>query len=255
MFFVISKILAFLLNPLIWLIVLLLWALIVKNTRKKKRLLIITLCLTYFFSNSFIVSEIYRLWEVQPVKLEQLDTCDVGVVLGGGMVTYDSRYERHIFRGNTDRILQAVYLYRENRIKKILISGGSGSLIFRDMREAVFLNDFLVNTLKIPQEDILTDTVSDNTYQNAVESARIIKEHFTNPKVMLITSAFHMRRSKMCFKKQGLNVIMYSTDLTTGPRRYQFEHLFMPSMQSLVQWNKFFHEIIGIVMYKIMGYA
>ncbi|OPZ97569.1 MAG: hypothetical protein BWY70_01456 [Bacteroidetes bacterium ADurb.Bin408] len=151
--------------------------------------------------------------------------------------------------------MQAVYLYRENRIKKILISGGSGSLIFRDMREAVFLNDFLVNTLKIPQEDILTDTVSDNTYQNAVESARIIKEHFTNPKVMLITSAFHMRRSKMCFKKQGLNVIMYSTDLTTGPRRYQFEHLFMPSMQSLVQWNKFFHEIIGIVMYKIMGYA
>lgn len=256
MFFIVSKILAFLLNPLIWILVLLGFTLFIKNAKKKKKLLIITIIVLYFFSNHFIISEFYRVWEVQPAQLYQLeDHYDVGVVLSGGMITYDDRYERYTFRANTDRFLQAVYLYKEKKIGKILISGGSGSLIFRDQLEAVSLKDFLVNTLEIPEADILVDSVSDNTHQNAVESTKIINEIFDNPKVLLITSAFHMRRANMCFKKQGIEVALYSTDLTAGPRRYEFEHLFIPAMQSVLQWNKLLHEWIGIIIYKIMGYV
>ena len=256
MFFIISKILAFLLNPLIWLLALMIWALLAKNAKKKKKILLITIIVVYFFSNSFIVSEFYRLWEVQPVPLTALENhYDVGVVLGGGMISYDSRYDRYSFKANTDRIIQAIYLYQEKRIGKILISGGSGSLIYRNMLEAVYLKKFLVGTLQIPQEDILVDSVSDNTHQNAVESAKIIKANFKDPKVLLITSAFHMRRARMCFKKEGIQATVYTTDLTTGNRRFQFDHLFMPSLQSLQQWNKLLHELLGILTYKLMGYA
>ncbi len=256
MFFVVSKVLDFLINPIIWILALLVWALIAKNAKKKKKLLIITLIVVYFFSNDFIISEFYRVWEVPPVKLSAMENhYDVGVVLSGGMVTYDTNNDRYTFRTNTDRILQAVYLYKAQRIGKILISGGSGSLFYRDMLEAVNLKKFLVNTLEIPQEDVLVDSVSDNTHQNAVESAKILKANFTNPKVLLITSAFHMRRSLMCFKKEGIPVTIYATDLNTGPRRFEFEHLFMPSMQSILQWNKLLHELIGVVTYKMMGYA
>ena len=256
MFFIISKVLDFLLNPIIWVLVLLGFALFVKNAKRKKKFLIITIVVLYFFSNQFIIAEFYRLWEVQPVNIKNLDqSYDVGVVLGGGMITYDALSGRYTFRTNTDRFLQSVYLYKEKRIKKILIAGGSGSLIYRNMLEAVLLKDFLVKTLEIPQEDILVDSVSDNTHQNAVESAKILKANFQNPKVLLITSAFHMRRAEMCFKKQGIKATAYATDLNTGDRRYGFNILFMPSMQSILYWNKLLHEWIGVVMYKIMGYA
>jgi len=239
-----------------WFIVLIVWAILIKNAKKKKKILLISVFVIYFFSNSFIISEFYRLWEVQPVYLNNLDEhYDVGVVLGGGMITFDSLHDRYTFRTNTDRILQAVYLYDIKRIKKILISGGSGNLIFRDMLESVCLKNFLVSTLHIPDEDILVDSVSDNTYQNARESAKILKDNFKNPKVLLITSAFHMRRAKMCFNKQGIPTTVYATDITTGPHRFQFDFMFLPSMQSLLLWNKLFHELIGIAIYKIMGYA
>lgn len=255
MFFVISKVLNFVLNPIIWILILMLLALFIKNTRLKKRLLIIAIAVTWFFSNPFIIMEFYRAWEIQPVALEKLKPhYDCGVVLGGGMITYDSRYDRHTFRVNTDRIMQAIYLYKEGVIGKILISGGSGSLIYRNMREASTLKEFMVQTMEIPAEDILVDTISDNTHQNAVESAAIIKSTFNNPDILLITSAIHMRRSNLCFKKQGILADVYATDLTAGSRRYQFNHLFVPSHQSLQQWNKLLHEWVGIIMYKIMGY-
>jgi len=256
MFFVISKFLSFILNPLIWIITLLLFVLFIKNSKKKKRLLIITIVVTLFFSNQFIIAEFNRMWEVQPTHLNDMAAYyDVGVVLGGGMITYDGRYQRHIFRVNTDRIMQAVYLYKQKRIGKILISGGSGTVFNKSMREALFVGDYLVNVLGIPEQDVLVESESDNTHQNAIESSKILKANYESPKILLITSAIHMRRSQMCFKKQGWDVTIYSTDLTSGPRRYQFDHLLMPSMHSLIQWNKLLHEWIGVIMYKIVGYA
>lgn len=255
MFFIISKLLSFLLNPLVWFLGLLIWVFFIKDRKKQKKILLITIILFYFFSNSFIISELYRLWEVQPVKTQELKTYDVGVVLGGGMITYDAAYERYSFRHNPDRIMQAVYLYNQNKINTILISGGSGMLVYRNMRESVMLKDFLVNYMHIPAGDILIDSLSDNTYQNAVQSRIIIEEHFHNPEVLLITSGFHMRRAFMCFKKQNLDVDVYSTNLRVGRRRFHADHLLIPSLWSLGLWQSLLHEIIGIGMYKIMGYA
>ncbi|MDD3875942.1 MAG: YdcF family protein [Bacteroidales bacterium] len=255
MFFIISKVLSFLLNPIIWVFILLIFVLFLKNQKKKKKWLFITLGIIYFFSNSFIIAELYRLWEIKPTKTEDLlPYYDVGVVLGGGMATYDSEYDRLTFRHNPDRIMQAVYLYNEHKIGKILISGGSGSLIFRDMRESVLLKDFLVSTLHLPENDILIDSISDNTYQNALQSKYILNEQFSEPKVLLITSAFHMRRSIMCFRKQGINVTPYATNLNAGPRRYHIDHLLIPSLWSMGMWSALLHEIIGIGTYKVMGY-
>jgi len=255
MFFIFSKVLAFLLNPLIWILGLIVTALIVKNTKKKKKILIITVLLTYLLSNSFIISEFYRVWEIQPVHILELDEYyDVGVVLGGGMATYDKRFDRFALRVNTDRMMQAVYLYKEKRLGKILISGGYGTLFLRHKSEAVIVRDFLINVLEIPSNDILVDSVSDNTYQNAVESTKLINNNFKNPNVLLITSAFHMRRANLCFKKQGIKPDLYPTDLIAGPRRFQFDHLFIPQLHNLIKWHLLTHEFIGIISYKLMGY-
>jgi uncharacterized SAM-binding protein YcdF (DUF218 family) len=71
---------------------------------------------------------------------------------------------------------------------------------------------------------------------------------------LLITSAFHMRRSLGCFEKVGFNVAPYSTDRYSGERKYIFDHLFIPSASVLEEWNLIIHEWIGYMTYYFSGY-
>jgi uncharacterized SAM-binding protein YcdF (DUF218 family) len=227
--------------------------LIVKNPKRKKRLLIMLVVFTLFFSNSVFIDEALRLWEFPVTKNEAVGTYDVGVVLSGGMVTEDTRLDRLTFQNNTDRILQAVDLYKAGHIKKILISGGSGSLVYRNMLESVLLKKYFVR-IGIPAADILIDSVSDNTYENAVNTAKILNTEFAGGSYLLITSAFHMRRSLACFYKQGLYLHPYATNKLVGIRRWDISYLIIPSIESMGYWEKLTHEIVGYIVYDIKGY-
>ena len=254
MFFVISKIFEYLLSPLVWIIFLVIAALFSRNPAKTKRYLAFTLILCLFLSNNFLADEFMRLLEVPTVKKEQLQgTFDLGIVLGGGMVQNDKENNRLIFRANTDRILQALDLYKEGKVKKLLLSGGAGHLIYRDLLEAALLKTYLVK-IGVPAADILVDSTSDNTRQNAVNSAQIIARECPNGRYLLITSSCHMRRSLGCFNKAGIKCTPYPTNKLTGPRVFSVQHLFIPDIRSIIYYDQFLHEIIGYTVYRIVGY-
>jgi hypothetical protein len=54
---------------------------------------------------------------------------------------------------------------------------------------------------------------------------------------------------------KSVKVDVFPTNKITGPRRYDFSHLFVPDIYSLVKWNNLIHEIFGYMAYKIMRYA
>lgn len=254
MFFILSQILSFLFNPHTWIITLLLLALFLKNKKKAKRCLVSVAITALFFTNPFITDEVIRIWEYPITQDKELAAnYDAGVVLGGGMVTIDTDYDRMTFRDNTDRIFQAVGLYKTGRIKKMLISSGSGSLLYRNMLESALLKRYLL-TVGIPDSVILIDSLSDNTHQNAVNSAKILHKEFPSGKFLLITSSIHMRRAIGCFKKAGIEVTPYSTCKLTGRRIFNIDHLFIPSLEALEAWDKLIHEVIGYAVYAIWGY-
>ncbi|MGE3824247.1 MAG: YdcF family protein, partial [Bacteroidia bacterium] len=89
MFFYLSKIFSFLISPISWIAVFLLVALFAKDARRKKRSLITAAVLLLFISNSFILDEFIRAWEIEVVKYGKEKPHDIGIVLGGG-VTYDA---------------------------------------------------------------------------------------------------------------------------------------------------------------------
>ncbi len=136
----------------------------------------------------------------------------------------------------------------------MLISGGAGHLIYRDMLEASLLKSYLVK-IGIPSADILVDSVSDNTHQNAVNTAKILNTGLYGTKYLLITSSSHMRRAIACYKKQGLNCTPYPTNKMTGRRVYSFQHLFVPEIRSILFYDTLIHEILGYTVYKTMGYV
>lgn len=251
MFFVISKVLTYFFRPAIWLVILLALALFHKSPRKRRRSLWLGFLILLLFSNTFIVTKITGLWAVEPEPVTQV--FDVGVVLGGSTVTYEKKYNRTTFKGNIDRLLQAVELYNEGKIKKILITGASGSLIYPGLKEAKMLRSFLLNT-GIPKRNILMDTLAENTHENAVYTKKILQQHPRLHSVLLFTSSLHMRRAMACFRREGIKVQPYPTNLINSQTHWNIEYMLIPSISNLLIWDGMIHEMVGYGAYKIMGY-
>lgn len=253
MFFVLSKILMFLIQPLVWVIALIIWSMLAKRAKIKKRTRLAALIILLFFSNSFILDEVMRAWEVDTVAWEDVDAdYDYGIVLGG-MISYDATYDRINFVRSSDRLMQTLELYQKGKIRKIFISGGSGSLYKQKFKEGKTVKSYLVR-MGIPEEDIMEESNSRNTYENAVETAKVLKKDGVPPKCLLITSAFHMRRALGCFENQGLDVQPFVADRYAGPRKFEFAHLFIPNIEAFNTWNLLIHEVTGYVVYGVVGY-
>ncbi len=245
MFFISSKLLAFLSKPIIWIFILLVIALFYKSQRKK--ILIISISLFYFFSNSFIADEVTRLWEVK--RFTPSLTYDVGIVLGG-IADYDTITNTHNFNKNADRLMEAEKLYHKGIIKKIMFSGGNGLLFNDSYIESEAIRDYLL-AKKIPVSDIIIENTSRNTMENAINSAKIIKEKYNEGLFLLITSANHMRRAKMCFNKASLETTGFPTDCTTSYRSTKYDYILFPKVEALERWQDLIHECIGYIVYEI----
>ncbi len=255
MFFVLSKFFSYLLNPIFWIFTLLIIAYLIKNKKTANKLFLISLIVFYLFSNRFLTDEIVRLWEIDyPSQTELNQQFEAAIVLGGGIVNYDYINKKLIFRENGDKLFQAITLYKTKKVKKILLSGGPGHLIYRDQYEASFIKKYLLE-IDIPENDILVDSISDNTFQNAINSKQLLNTVFLqDSKYLLITNATHMRRSIACFKKAGLDITPFPTSKYTGIRLWNFEHLVIPHLDSFTNLRTITHEMFGMLVYKIMGY-
>jgi uncharacterized SAM-binding protein YcdF (DUF218 family) len=255
MFFALSKLLSFLISPLSWIITGLVFVVISKNGLLRKRLLWIILGLVLFFSNQFIFNECMRLWEIKAMEDKDLKTYEAGIVLGG-MSEYDPDLHKVRFQQSVDRLLQAVALYKKGVIKKLIFTGGSGSLLHPERKEAIYLKPYFV-LFKVAEKDFLIESESQNTRQNALFSKALIEQHGIKGPLLLITSGFHLRRGTACFKKIGLTDIEpYCTDsYISYKRHFEFEKVFVPDIYTMAHWSTLIHELIGFVVYKIADYA
>ncbi len=255
MFFIISKILGFLVSPFTWVAAGIIYSLFSRVPERKRKSLIASCIIFLIFSNEFLAEEALRSMEVENVQLKENEKFDVGIVLGG-MIRYDAQNDHLIFNQNIDRLLQPVLLLKKKQLNKILISGGSGDINHPEIIESKLLKRFLIE-LGVDSNDIWVETQSKNTRQNAEYSAALLKTKFKNlndKKILLITSSTHMERSVGCFKKVGLNVIPYGTGKLSGPRDITFQRLLVPNIWAVHMWEIYFHETIGYWTYRIAGY-
>ena len=255
MFFYLSKILSFLYMPFTLIVLALLLGLLLKNPVWKKRLYIVGVIMLLFFSNTFIIDELMRWWEIDPVRIENLDkTYAVAIVLGGFTLTGVEPDDRVHTTSSVDRLLHTLQLYREGKVQKILLSGGSGLIFAEGPGEAELAKKLLLLS-KVPENDIILESHSRNTRENALHTAEIIRENFSGQPCLLVTSAYHMRRAKACFDKVGLAVDVYSADFSTHEREFTPDILFLPNPGAIEKWHQLSREILGMIAYKVAGYV
>ena len=253
MFFILSKILSFLISPFTYLIIILIWAFKTRNSKSRKKLLLISVIFVFLFGNSFILDEANRLWEL-PQNNTRQNHYDIGIVLSG-MINYDAKNKIIQFNGNADRLLQALPLLKDNSLDNVLFSGGSGDIYNPENKEAELVKKYL-NSIGFSTKKIFFENRSRNTYQNALYTKENLTKnfnHLNSKKMLLITSSLHMRRSLACFKMQGIECDYLSTNRKSGPRKFEFQHCFIPNIGAILGWNHLSHEIIGYISYKLLG--
>lgn len=250
MFFILSKIFSFLLAPISWILILLIWMIISKSKPTKKRLSVIIICIAILFSNYFLYRKFVLAWQSKPVTLSKGSHYSAGILLGG-FAAFDID-KRGFFTQESDRFIQTEKLYHLGFIQKIVMTGGSGSLINNELKEADFIKGELIAS-GIAAEDIIIENNSRNTYENAIFSKRILDSlHLQGPYV-LITSATHMPRSVRVFKKAGLNVVAFPCNYTVINSHISWEEFVIPDLKLLNDWSIIIHEIIGLKIYQLTG--
>ena len=255
MFFYLSKLVAFLFSPLTWVFVLLLYSFKTKVEGRAKKLRIAAVIVLYVCSNSFLVDECFRAWEpVTPDYDLMTNTYDGAIVLGG-IGDVDLRLKKLNFGHSGDRLFQTLALYHKGRIKKIIFTGGSGSIEFPEKKEGIYVKKYL-SSIHVPDSAMIFESESKNTYENAVYTKKILYSLNLKVNFLLGTSGYHMPRAMAVFKKAGFtNLSPYITNRSSGLRRFTFDHLFIPNPGALIGLDMLIHEWIGYLTYKLKGYA
>lgn len=256
MFFILSKLAGFLIEPLVWLVGLGVAAVWYRNKPRGRRLLIWAVGLMVFFSNDFISNQVMQAWNQKPVRLDSLHgPYDYVIVLGGFTIQDQQPTDRVYLNQAADRLMHSLLLYRKGIVKKIILSGGRGSLASYTHQTEAHNAAIELALCQMPPEDILTEPNSRNTYENAIFSLKMMREDgHPNPKVLVVTSAFHARRARLCFQKAGLDAPVFVTDLRTHPTSFALDVLFVPTVDALSRWNVLCHEWAGLFVYWVAGY-
>lgn len=91
---------------------------------------------------------------------------------------------------------------------------------------------------------------SSTTWQHPQELIKLLKKPEDEITIGLVTSALHMRRSLMIFKRYFSNVIPLPCNYLSYPVRLN-EYLIIPSADAFFLSSNAFHELIGIAWHKV----
>jgi uncharacterized SAM-binding protein YcdF (DUF218 family) len=253
MFYTLSKTFDVLLMPLTMAFVAIIYAMFIKNRTRSRWIVGVTLFMLYLVSNPIVVNYLLKWWE--PINYEVKSNYEVGAVLTGGMVKRYDYASKHVWHGKSgDRAVQAFELYKKGKIKKIIISGGESSIFGgkRKTAENDGIRQYLIDS-GVRAEDIIQESQSRNTRDNAVNTAKILREQFKTNKCILITSSFHTPRAIGCFKKAGVEVVPFPAQYMQDKHDFWIDKFF-PSEEALGVFYFVWHEMVGVVIYKIIGY-
>lgn len=255
MFFYLSQFLSFLVMPLTIVILLLLAGMAFYKTRLGKKLLWFGMGLLLFFSNQYLANYAMYLWEPQFKVIGDLPEYELGIVLTGVTNLNKTAYDRTFFNKGADRATHTMQLYKLGKIKKILITGGQGLNPTNTNAEADLLADFMV-IAGVSKEDIIIENKAVNTRENALFTKDKLEElrFDLNSKSLLITSAFHMKRSKGCFDKVEIPTVTFPVDYYASDPQVTFKSLIQPSPDALRNWHILVKEWVGLLAYKLSGY-
>ncbi|MBQ5501122.1 MAG: YdcF family protein [Selenomonas sp.] len=184
------------------------WRLYKKREKRLAAMLAALVFVFYLFCTSLVSERLMGALESAYTPPENPQG-DVVIMLGGGAFpdTPDVSGQGTLCSSPANRLLTAVRLQKELAVP-IILSGGQ---VYSDSGPEAVIAKRILMDLGVPEDKIIVESKSINTTQNAKFSTEIMRERGLN-KPILVTSAFHMRRSVLNFAKNGMEVTAYPSD-------------------------------------------
>ncbi len=261
LFFLISKLLHFCIEPLNWAIIFVLLSLLFLSLRKPhlcKRFLVFAL-LDLLIVGWLPTSEGFlRVLEDRIPKADLASTSekDLGgiIILGGAVRGGKIGPERGevSIRASAERITKAFELMRKYPNLPFIFSGYSGKISPQGISESDAFRQLVIEQ-GFSDRSGYYENQSRNTYENVIFMKPMMREIDKSdpPKLwLLVTSASHMFRSALIFHKEGIDIIPVPVDYQTGN---SLNWSSFDLEEGAHQWNKLIHESVGLAAYWVTG--
>ncbi|NJN47837.1 MAG: YdcF family protein [Candidatus Competibacteraceae bacterium] len=209
------------------------------------------LCAMPAFSD-FLRAPLERLYP--PVAIADLPNADAIVILGGGMQAAAPPHRLTFDLGpGADRIWYGAQLYKAGKADQILATGGGLPWFGSGQPEAPAIVQFLAD-LGVPEQVVLLETASMNTYQNALYSKPLLQTKGWHS-VLLVTSALHMPRALATFRAQGIQAQPAPTDFEVVPVAQKTALRWLPDAGALDSTTRALREYLGLLAYRMLKWS
>ena len=216
---------------------------------RKKLFVFLSLIILLISSNPLVANYLtMRLEEpYYPIPVQNIKKHDFVVVLSGMIHQVGNKNFKKYEWGDPDRFFAGIELIKNKKASNLIFTAGQLPWTKNWKPEGYILKDKAVN-MGIPEEQILVTDKVKNTYEESVAVLKLVPK---NAAIILVTSAFHMKRSKYLFEKQGFNITPFPVDFKISSSNFTFLDL-IPSVSSLQKTSTFIRENIGRLYYKII---
>ncbi|MDP3532891.1 MAG: YdcF family protein [Alphaproteobacteria bacterium] len=169
--------------------------------------------------------------ESYPVpSAEILDKFDGVIVLGGETHTnLSNQYNMPIVPFGAERLNKFIELYHKNPKARFVFTGGDLGVDNQEKNEA-FYSKMYIENLCIDTSNMIFENKSRNTLENVILSKELVLPRL-DEKWILITSAYHMRRSIHYFKRSNWDVVPYPVGFRRVKSLNPFEHPITTKLQ------------------------
>lgn len=149
-----------------------------------------------------------------------------------------------------ERITETVRLALAYPQAKVAITGGVARLL-HEGKEGSSAVAALFQDVGVSKDRLIVETQSRNTYENATRTLPLINAK-PGETWLLVTSAFHMPRSVGVFRKAGLDVVAYPVDFRV--RGSEDLTRWFPSLPAgLKRFDMVLKEWAGLIAYRLTG--
>jgi uncharacterized SAM-binding protein YcdF (DUF218 family) len=249
--FIIGKLFSwFFLPPGIFITLLVISLILLKHDKKKLTFIfmIVNLILLYALSITPVKNLLLRPLEYSFAfpDIGRLQ-CDAIVILGGGTTgKKPDRLGKNSLSAQSFIRTYAGFAVWKKTGKPVIVTGGQtfGAIQPEGDTMAEYLTE-----MGIPENLITRESKSRDTIENARFTKKILmKKNYST--VALVTSAYHMKRSVMIFRKFNISVVPVPVDYHYDSGNFSIDGL-MPQIGNLGDSFTAIHEYIGILSTKI----
>ena len=222
--------------------------------RKKVKFIYSAFIFLIIFSNGLFADILWRLLEHPWKRLDYslVAPSDGIVVLSSGRHKPPGN-SKIIEWGDPDRFLAGIALYRANKSNRLIFTGGINPLSSGLPPEGnIYIKEAI--SMGIPKEDLFTTNPVNNTLQEAKAIKKLLNNELPliQNRIILVTSAFHMKRAKKVFESEGISVQPYPVDFKSNKSfisSLRNPLKWMPSSSALNKSSIGIREIIGRFIY------